>query len=153
MSTSFTNLLGSFTSIPFTGSALSTLASATYVKSTAAVDLGATTPLDCVLELSVTPNGTVAGNKQVVLFVQVSMDATNYSTGPTSGTTATDEPDLYQVGVVPCNTNSGAQKKSFNMLSALGFCPRYFWPVVKNDLGVALSAGTLNYVPVTGVGT
>ena len=152
MATSFTSLLGTFTSIPFTGSGLSTLANVTYVTSTNPVDLGATTPLDCVLELSVTP-GTVSGNKQVILFAQVSLDGTNYSSGPTSGTTTTDEPDLYLVGVVPCNTSSTAEKKSFSMASALGFCPRYFKPVVKNDSGAALSAGTLNYVPVTGVGT
>ncbi len=153
MTTTFTNNLGTFTSIAFTGSALSTLANVTYVTSTSAVDLGATTPLDCILELAVTP-GTVSGNKQVLLFMQVSMDGSNYSTGPTSGTTTTDEPDLYYVGSVPCLTNSTAQKKSFSLLkSEFGACPRYFKPVVKNDSGAALTAGTLNYVPVTGVGT
>ena len=86
--------------------------------------------------------------------MQVSLDGSNYSTGPTSGTTTTDEPDLYFVGVVPCNNNSTAQKKSFSLLkSEFGACPRYFKPVVKNESGAALSAGTLNYVPVTGTGT
>ena len=151
--TAFTNTLGSFTSIAFTGSALSTLANATYVTSTAAVDLGTPTPLDCLLELSVQPNGTVASLKQVALFIKVSLDGTNYSTGPESGTTATDEPDLYLVGTVPCLTNSAAQKKSFSVVAALGFCPRYFKPVVKNETNVALQAGTLNYVTVTGTGT
>lgn len=150
--TAFTSLLGTVTSIPFTGSALSTLANVTYVTSTNPVDLGAVTPLDCVLELPVTP-GTVSGNKQVVLFIKISVDGSNYSSGPESGTTTTDEPDLYLIGVVPCNTNSTAEKKSFSMASALGFCPRYFKPVVKNDSGAALSAGTVNYVTITGVGT
>jgi hypothetical protein len=152
MATSFTSLLGTFTSIPFTGTALSTLANVTYVTSTNPVDLGAVTPLDAVLELAVTA-GTVAGNKQVLLFVAISLDGTNYSTGPTSGTTVTDQPDLYFVGAVPCNTNTTAQKKSFSMAASLGFLPRYFKPVVFNDSGAALTAGTLNYVPVTGVGT
>lgn len=150
--TSFTNLLGTFTSIAFTTTSLSALANVTYVTSTAAVDLGAVTPLDCVLELSVTP-GTVSGNKQVLLFVQISLDGTNYSSGPTSGTTTTDETDLYFIGAVPCNTSSTAERGSFSMFARLGFCPRYFKPVVKNDSGAALSAGTLNYVPITGVGT
>jgi len=144
-----TQTLGTFTSIAFTGAALSTLASATYVTSTAAVDLTATTPLDALLELSVTV-GTVSGNKQVVLFLKVSLDGTNYSTGPESGTTTTDEPDLYLIGAVPCNTNTTAQKKSFSIVAALGFCPRYFKPIVKNDSGAALTAGTLNYVTVVG---
>lgn len=152
MATTFTKTLGTFTSIAFTGTTLSTLANVTYVASTAVVDLGATTPLDCILELSVTA-GTVAGNKQVVLFIQVSLDGTNYSSGPVSGTTTTDEPDLFQIGVVPCNTNTTAEKKSFSIASVLGYCPRYFNPVVKNDSGAALTAGTLNYVTVVGTGT
>jgi hypothetical protein len=153
MSTSFTNLLGTFTSIAFTSTSLSALASANYVTSTNPVDLGSTTPLDCLLELSVTP-GTVSGNKQAVVFMQVSLDGSNYSSGPTSGTTTTDEPDLYFVGVLPLITNSGAQKKSFSLVkSEFGACPRYFKPVIKNDSGAAFAAGTLNYVPVTGVGT
>lgn len=147
--TTFSNTLGSFTSIPFTSTQLSALANGNYVASTNPVDLGTPTPLDCLLELSVTP-GTVSGNKQVLLFAQVSLDGSNYSSGPTSGSTTTDESDLYFIGAVPCNTSSTAEKKSFSLLAALGFCPRYFKPVVKNDSGATLSAGTLNYVPVNG---
>ena len=152
MATSFTSLLGTFTSIPFTGTALSTLANNTYVTSTNPVDLGATTPLDCVLQLKVTV-GTVAAPNQVLLFVQVSLDGTNYTTGPTSGTTTTDQPDLYQVGTVPANTSSVAHAKDFSLLAALGFCPRYFKPIVLNNSGAALTAGTVDYITVTGVGT
>lgn len=142
-----TQTLGTATSIAFTGSALSTLADQTYVTSTAAVDLTSTTPLDVLLEAVLTP-GTVSGNKQGLLFVQVSLDGTNYSTGPTSSSSATDEGDLYFVGVIPLNTNSTAQRKAFSLLAQLGFLPRYFKPVVRNDSGAAFSAGTVQYQTV-----
>lgn len=82
---------------------LNSLASATYVAATA-VDLSAVHPLDIIIELEVTP-GTVSGNKQALVFVQESLDGTNYSTGPTSGTTTTDEPNLY-LGGTPSQVQS-----------------------------------------------
>lgn len=130
--------------------ALDSLASATYVASSA-VDLGATTPLDCIIELEVTP-GTVAGNKRAVLFLQVSLDGTNYSTGPTSGTTTTDESVLYLLDQLPLPTNSTLQRKAFSMMAALGFVPRYWKLVTKNDSGAAFAASgnAANYQTVFG---
>lgn len=137
------------TSIAFTVSSLSTLANVTYVTSTAAVDLTAAVPLDDLLELAVTV-GSVSGNQQVLLFVQVSVDGGNYTSGPTSGTTVTDQPDLYYVGRVPCNTSSAAHRGVFSLYQALGFTPRYYKPVVFNDSGAALTAGTMSHTTVSG---
>ena len=61
--------------------ALGTLASATYVTSSA-IDLGATIPMDVTFEMECDPNGTPSGNKQLILFAKLSLDGTNYSDSP-----------------------------------------------------------------------
>jgi hypothetical protein len=129
---------------------LTSLANVTYVAATA-VDMGATTPLDVIVEVEITP-GTVSGNKQALVFVQESLDNSNFSTGPTSGTTVTDQPDLYLIGVLPLLTNSTLQRKAWSVAAALGFCPRFIKLVVFNDSGAAFSgsACAANYSTVLG---
>lgn len=140
-------VLGTRTALTIT---LNSLANVTYVAATA-VDLGATTPLDCIIEVEVTP-GTVAGNKQAIVFIQESLDGTNYSTGPASGTTVTDQPDLYQIGTLALGTNAGLQRKAFSIASALGWLPRYFKVIVFNDSGAAFAGSgcAANYATVLG---
>lgn len=125
-----------------------TLANATYVNPGTITRTDVNTN-DIYLELNVTPNGTVTGNKRIVLKAQISIDGTNFSSGPTSGTTTTDDGDLYLIGTVPTATNSGAQSGVFSVLASLGFIPKAIKPVVFNDCGVSLSAGTLYYAEVT----
>ena len=96
---------GTRTSHAITG--FNSLGSATYAASTASIDVSATDPIDVVVEVEATP-GTVAGSKQILVFVKVSMDNTNFSTGPESGVTATDEPNLRFLGALPVNTNATA---------------------------------------------
>lgn len=127
---------GSKTTI--TSTALNSLASAAYV-SAGAIDLTATDPLDVAVEVEATP-GTVSGNKQLLVFAKVSFDGTNYSTGPESGSTATDEPNLYQLGTLPLNSNATPQRNSFSVMSAIGFVPPYLKIVLKNETGAALAA-------------
>lgn len=121
-----------------TATALNSLASANYA-SFGPVDVSAINPLDVVVEVAVTP-GTVAGNKQAVVFLRTSMDGTNYTTGPTSGSTTTDEPNLKFLGTVPLNTNATLQRNAFSVMSALGFVPPHFEVVVKNDSGAAFAS-------------
>lgn len=130
---------------------LDSLASATYVAATA-VDVSSIDPLDILIEVAVVQTGTASsGNKRTQVFIQASLDGTNYSTGPTSGMTTTDEPDLYKIGDVPCNVASTAHRKTFSVLAAIGFVPSYFKLVCHNDLGTALSTGcTAHYSTVTG---
>ena len=139
---------GSRTSL--TTTALNSLASATYV-SAGVIDVSTVDPLDVVVEVEATP-GTVAGNKQLVVFARVSMDGTNYSTGPVSGTTATDEPNLKFLGTVPINTNATLQRNALSVVSALGYVPPYLEIVVKNDSGAALASSghAVNYTTYTG---
>jgi hypothetical protein len=137
--TTYSTTIGSRTAFTIT---LTSLASATYGASSA-VDLhnivgSATAPAEFVVEVEITP-GTVSGNKQAKIFAQVSMDGTNYSTGPTSGTTTTDEPDLFPIGILPLNTNSTLQRKAFPLVAALGFVPYAVKLVVLNDSGAAFA--------------
>ncbi len=129
-------LAGSRTTL--TTSAINSLASGTYVLA-GTVDVSDTDPVDVVVEVEATP-GTVSGNKQVVVFVKVSMDNTNFSSGPESGSTVTDEGNLYMIGAVPCNTNSTLQRRAMSVSAALGYVPPYFKVIVKNDTGAALAA-------------
>ena len=133
-----------------TNSALNSLASANYV-SAGIVDVSAADPLDVVVEVEVTP-GTVAGNKQVAVFAKVSLDGTNYSTGPETGSSSTDEANLKFLGAVPCATTALLQRQSFSVVAALGFVPPYINIVVKNDTGSALASSghSVNYAVYVG---
>ena len=137
---SITNVVGSRTSL--TASGLSTLANATYVASNA-YDCQANDPVDVLIEVELATTNTPAGNKQARVYVQASLDGTNFESGPTSGTTTTDEPDLSFLGVVPMNTATTTHRKVFSLFEALGFIPADFKVIVFNDLGVALTSGAL----------
>lgn len=144
-----TQIVGSRTSL--TTTALNSLGSATYVNA-GTLTFATNDPLDCLLEVTVTP-GTVSSNKQVVVFLQKSLDGTNFETGPTSGTTTTDEPNLTFVGVVPCNTNSTAQTRVFALGPICGgVLPYAAKVIVKNETGASLasSGNSVYYSEITG---
>ena len=130
---------------------LASLASATYVASSA-VDLTSIDPTDVIIEVEITP-GTVSGNKQAKIFIQTSIDGTDYSTGPTSGTTVTDEPNLIQIGTLPLLTNSTLQRRMFSVAAALGWVPPYFKLVVFNDSGAAFAGSGCSAGYATQTGT
>lgn len=119
--------------------ALGTLASATYVASSA-IDLGASIPHDVTFEVEANANGTTSGNKQLVLFAKFSLDNSNWGSGPESGTTATEEADLHWIGTLPMNDTNDHRK--FFSLAGLPIC-RYMKLIAKNDLGVALTSGNV----------
>ena len=133
-------------------SALNSLANVTYT--TAGVITHTTNdPLSCLLEVKITP-GTVSGNKQVVMFAQGSLDGTAFESGPTSGTTTTDEPNLRYIGTVPVNSNTTAQTRLFDMSAAYsGVLPYASRIVAKNDSGASLgTAGNeVYYAEITGL--
>jgi hypothetical protein len=123
---------------------LATLANGAYATSNAANNT-ANQPLDLLVELSITP-GTVAGNKQALLFALASLDGANYQTGAN----ATDEGDMTFVGALPLNSNAAAQTKVFSTAAAFGgVLPPYVKYVVKNDSGAAFTAGTINTAEVS----
>ena len=133
-------VVGTLTSLTVTG--FSTLASGTYVAS-AVYNNTTNAPLDLMVEVTAATTNTPSGNKQVVVFAQASYDNSNWQSGPTSGTTTTDEPDLTFLGVVPLATASTTERKSFSVASAYGgVLPPYLKIILKNDLGVALTSGS-----------
>jgi len=135
-------ICGTRTSLTISG--LSTLASATYVASSAKDNTG-NQPIDVVVEVTVATTNTPSGNKQLLVFAIASYDNTNYQSGPTSGTTTTDEANLTLLGVIPMPTASQTEIRSFSVAAAYGgVLPPYFKVVCKNDLGVALTTGSIN---------
>lgn len=118
--------------------AFNSLASATYA-ATAAIDISSIDPVDLTIQVALTP-GTVSSDKGAYVFVKTSFDGTNYSTGPESGTTTTDEAALNPIGFLPLTTNSTLQRKAFNVRHALGYIPPYFKVVIKNASGAALAS-------------
>lgn len=97
-------------------------------------------PLDCLVELSVAP-GTVAGNKQAILYAQASLDGVNFSSGPASGAVATDEANLVFIGALPLGTNAALQTRVFSLAAAFGgVLPYATRLIVKNDSGAAFAA-------------
>ena len=158
MSTKFANNLNVTRTAFGAVSGLNSLANVTYVALTA-LDLRTITttsqmPLDLLVELSITP-GTVGGNKQALLFCQTSLNNSVFTTGPTSGTTVTDQADLYYIGALPLNTNATQQVKTYSVLAALGFVPPAIKIVVFNDSGAAFagSGNDCEYVVIAGDGT
>lgn len=123
---------------------LGTLASAAYIIGSV-IDLGAAMPLDVTLEVECVPNGAPTGNKQLVLFAQLSLDNTNFGTG---GTSVNDEPQLHWIGTLPTYTTAVAHRKHFS-LQGLPIT-RYLKLVAKNDMGVALTSGNVYKADITG---
>lgn len=103
------------------------------------------TPIDCLVEVSVTP-GTVSGNKQAVVFAKASLDGVNFSSGPDFGSTVTDETNLVFLGTVPLNSNMTPQSRILSLAAAFGGVLPYATKIiVKNDSGAAF-AGSGNAV-------
>lgn len=129
--------------------ALNSLASATYVVA-GTIDVSAIDPIDVLLEVAITP-GTPTNNKQAVIFAQLSLDNTNFTTGPSSGSTSTDEPNLKLIGVLPLASTSVQQRGIFSVVEALGFIPPYIKIIIKNDTSATLAASghSVDYATVT----
>lgn len=145
-----TPTLGTRTSLAYNSTDLSTLASATYVRNTTAYPANTNKPIDVIVEVDVATTNTPAGNKQVAVFIQESVDGTNYRSGPSSGSTATREPNLRYLGTVPVTTASTTEIATFSVATMLGYVPHSFYVVIKNDLGVALTSGTVWTSEITG---
>lgn len=129
---------------------LSTLAAGTYAVSDT-YNNTTNQPLELLVELDVTPNGTTTGNQQAVIFAQASLDNVKWQTGPTSGTVTTDEGVLKFVAALPLKTASGNQVDAFAVSPAFSYVlPPYTRFVIKNDCGVPFSRGVLRVQEVSG---
>lgn len=139
---------GTLTSL--TSSSLGTLAAGNYCVSNS-YNCNTNKPVDLLVETTVATTNTPAGNKQVVVFAQASFDGgTTWQTGPTSGSTTTDEPLLTYLGTIPLQTASVTERKAFSVASAFGgILPPMVRIIHKNDLGVALTTGTVATVEIS----
>lgn len=139
---------GSRTALTVTG--LATLASANYVASDA-YNCATNDPLEVLVEVALATTNAVSGNYKCDVFVVASLDGTNYTSGPTSGSTNTDEPDLHYIGTVPMKTSTTTHRRIFPVSPSFGgVLPAAFKVVVKNDVGVALTSGTVYTAEVLG---
>lgn len=137
-----TQVVGTRTSLAFTGA--STLASATYVRNTTAYNCSTNSPIDLIIEIDAATTNTPSGTSpQIVVFIQESLDGTNFRSGPTSGTTATRERNLKWLGVLPITTASQTEIATFSVFAALGYVPKQLYVVLKNEVGVALTSCTV----------
>ena len=131
------------------GLTLGTLGSGVYLASST-IDLGAVIPLELSIEAECVPNGVPAGNLQLVIFVETSLDGTNF-TGPATRATAGDGQETFVGTISMVATTAIRNAKAF---STAGLpVTRYFRFVAKNDLGVPLTSGVINYAAITGVST
>lgn len=126
---------------------LGTLAAGAFIISSA-IDLGAAIPLDTTLEAECVPNGIPSGNKQIILFAQLSLDNINFGTG---GTSSNDEVQLHWIGTLPAYTTAITHRKMFSIAHLP--VTRYLKLVAKNDMGVALTSGNIYTASITGVST
>jgi len=148
MSTTTLNA-GTRTTLTGASTALASLTNTSYVVA-GTIDVSAVDPVELVVEAEVTAVG--AANNFVTVFAKASFDNTNFGTGPESGTTTTDEPDLHVIGYIPTNnTGSTQHRKAFSVMQALGFIPPYLKIIVKNSAGATLSAGNVFYTTYTAV--
>ena len=122
-----------------TTSALDALDNGAYI-SAGIIDLSAVDPIEVEIEVEVTP-GTVSGTSpRLSVFVKKSSDNTKFTTGPETGTTTTDEPNLIYLGYIPLNSNSTLQRGSFPVKPVLGSITPYLKVIVKNESGATLAA-------------
>jgi hypothetical protein len=130
-------------------SGFGTLASATYCVT--AAQTSDAKAADYIIEVSAATTNSPGGNKQVVIFAQASVDGSVYQSGPTSSSSATDEPNLQFVGVLPLASTSTTEVGFYSLAAAYGlnWIPPYFKIVLKNDLAVALTSGTVKIAEVT----
>lgn len=138
--------VGTRTSLTVTG--LSTLANGTYVASSV-YTCNSNKPIDVIVEVAVATTNTPGVNKQVVVFLQESLDGTNYRSGPTSGTTTMDEPNLLPMGTVPLASSATTETATFSVFAILGYVPYSFKVILKNDCNVALTGGTVNTAEIS----
>lgn len=152
--TTSTYAIGTRTAISGASTAANSLASATYVVlGTVTFASSGKVPLKCKLEATFTP-GTVSGSSpQVSLWAQESLDGTNFGTGPTSGTTTTNEPNLRFLGTVPLGTSSTAQTGILELSSKFGGMLPYAAKIIaKNESGAALASSGHSAFILTGSG-
>lgn len=148
MSTTY-QTIGTHSALTVTG--LATLASATYAES-ATIDCFAAPNADVAdYEVIVTVGAptTPASNQQLLIWAKASADSGTFTSGPSSGTTTTDEPNLGVSISLPLRS-SGNKTNRFLLAGSFfgGVLPKYARLTFKNEAGAALTGGTVTIAPI-----
>lgn len=148
MSTTY-QTIGTHASLTVTG--LATLASATYAESDG-IDCYGGSNSDCVdYEVIVTVGAptTPASNQQLLIWGKASADSGTYTSGPSSGTATTDEPNLGVNVALPLRS-SGNKTMRFLLAQSFfgGVLPKYAKLTFKNEAGAVLTGATVTIAPV-----
>lgn len=97
--------------------------------------------IDDLVEVTVVAGASISGGKQVLVYAKQSLDGTNFTNGPESGTGVLGEPNLFLIGAIPLGTTSAAHTGIFSLASAYdGNLPYASKIIVKNDSGATLAA-------------
>lgn len=99
-------------------------------------------PADVIYEYSASVAASPTGNKQVVLFVQSSLDGSTWGPLPTSATDTTHDTSMRFLGSLATNGGASAEtaRGHFSIAAAFaGVLPAYWRVIPKNDCGVAMS--------------
>lgn len=141
--------VGTRTALTVTG--LSTLAAATFVAS-AAYTANTNKPWDVICEVAAATTNTpdTSTGQQILVYIQESLDGTNFRSGPTSGTNITDVSNLKFAMTLPLASSATTERATFSVAQLLGYCPYAFKVILYNDLGVALTSGTVFTAEITG---
>jgi hypothetical protein len=118
------------------------LAAANYDQSGNATPYNSTTnkPADVRFEYAATLAAAPTGNKQIVLFVQGSLDGTTWGAVPSSATDTSHDVTLRWLGAISV-VAAEAARETFSIAAAFGgVLPAYWRVIVKNDTGVALGS-------------
>jgi hypothetical protein len=121
------------------------LAAANYDLTLTSYNSTTNRPVDVLFEYIASVAASSTGNKQIVLFVQASMDGTNWPPVPSSVSDATHDTSMQQLGAIPTNGGTGVETvrppRPYSIAAAFGgIVPPYWRVIVKNDCGVALSS-------------
>lgn len=139
---------GSRTALTVTG--LATLAAANFVASNA-YNCATNDPLEVLVEVALATTNTPSDPYMVDVFIQASLDGTNFTSGPTSGTATTDIADLHYLGSVPMSSATTTHRKVFAVSPLFGgVLPAAFKVVLLNNISVALTSGTVYTAEVLG---
>jgi hypothetical protein len=119
---------------------LNTLAPLNYLITETITPVGA---MDVIVSVECATTNTPTGHKLIAIFAKTSLDGITYSGTEVTSTTCNEQNEVF-VGVIPVTTANKTASYNFSLNSVFGFTPAYTKLILKNDLGVALTSGTVS---------
>jgi hypothetical protein len=122
----------------------SSLTNGSYDLTATVYDSTANKPTDVLFDYSASVPANSTGNKQIILYVQGSMD-NSFPPGPTGSTDTTHDTSMLILGSIPTNGGANAETvrppKPLSIAAAFGgWLPQKWRVFIKNDCGVAITS-------------